>query len=79
MILKIEPANGEVVIKDRTVIGHYEKFAVIEDESGELYRTEDKERTLQSGELYMGADPEPVSCLPENEQRFIYGQFGSEV
>ena len=79
MILKVEPANGEVVIKDRMVIGHYENYAVIEDESGELYRTEDKDCLLQSGELYMGANPEPVSCLPENEQIFIYGKFGSGV
>ncbi len=79
MIEKIASAHGENPVEDRIIVGHYRDYAVIQDEIGKLFLIEDKNRILQSGELYMGTSLMPVSCLTVLEQEILYDQFGSEV
>ena len=79
MIEKIVPAHGESPVEDRIIVGHYLDYAVIQDEMGKLYLTEDKNRILQNGDIYVGDNPRPISCLTVLEQEILYKQFGSEV
>jgi hypothetical protein len=76
MIVFKQPKNDTQSIDEYIVVGRYDKYAIVKNESDALFILQDEEEILKEGDLCNGKLLISVEQLPETVRTNVYDFIG---
>jgi hypothetical protein len=78
MMMVQKPENVTLLREEYIVIGSFRDYAIVKNETDDLFVLPDEEKILKEGDLCTGKLLIPLGQLPETVRTAIYGFAGRE-